>query len=44
MDEEMDYVYEDDRDDTEYHEPPEEACSCANGCMDCLGISWRDFL
>lgn len=19
-------------------------CSCSSGCMDCLGLSWRDFM
>jgi hypothetical protein len=22
----------------------EQECTCSNGCMDCLGLSWRDFL
>lgn len=21
-----------------------ESCLCSNGCMDCLGLSWRDFI
>lgn len=24
-------------------EPEEQDCDCSNGCMDCQGMSWRDF-
>ena len=27
----------------EWVEKPD-GCDCANGCMDCLGFSWRDFI
>lgn len=30
------------RDDTETEENSESCCS--SGCMDCLGLSWRDFI
>lgn len=32
-----------DHDDTEVEEE-EQGCSCGNVCMDCLGMSWRDFM
>ena len=24
-------------------ETEEQECTCSNGCMDCQGMSWRDF-
>lgn len=30
--------------DDDYEEPePEEGCYCSN-CMDCLGMSWKEFM
>ena len=32
-----------DEDDTNMDQE-EQGCSCGNVCMDCLGMSWRDFM
>ena len=38
-DDDQDYDHDDSED-----EEREEGCSCGNVCMDCLGMSWRDFM
>ena len=36
---------DDDQDDYDDEEPEEEyGCTCGYYCMDCLGLSWRDFM
>lgn len=35
---------EDFDDDETREDDEEEGCSCGNVCMDCLGMSWRDFM
>ncbi len=42
---EIDDCHDDDQDDCHIdREELEEAGCCASGCMDCLGLSWRDFM
>jgi hypothetical protein len=43
---EVDAYHDDDLDDChdDGDEDLEEAACCSNGCMDCLGLSWRDFM
>lgn len=40
----LDESYEDDQDDDQIdREIEEDEGCCSSGCMDCLGLSWRDF-
>lgn len=40
---ELDDCHDDDHDD--YHDDSEAAEEhCCSGCMECLGLSWRDFM
>ncbi len=34
--------HDDDQDDCNFDREESEECGCGN-CMDCLGMSWRDF-
>lgn len=38
-----DFAFDDDEGE-EYQEEEEEVSCCSSGCMDCLGLSWRDFM
>lgn len=35
-------IFEDEVDEEIVEE--EQGCSCSTGCMDCQGMSWRDFM
>jgi hypothetical protein len=44
-----DYPCEEEEVDVDYDEPEEECLCCCSrnpcgNCMDCLGLSWRDFM
>lgn len=41
--EDEDEDFDEDRDDEDMDDE-EQGCSCGNVCMDCLGMSWRDFM
>ena len=42
---ELDDYHNDDHDDCNYEiEVQDNECKCTTMCMDCLGLSWRDFM
>jgi hypothetical protein len=41
---EIDDYHHEDEDSDLNEEDQEEIYCCSRGCMDCLGLSWRDFM
>lgn len=41
---EFDWVCREEKDETSYHDDTLNHEDICLGCMDCLGLSWRDFL
>jgi len=37
-------AYQDDDQDDSHNDNQEHEVDCCSGCMDCLGLSWRDFM